>query len=51
MKNSICPGSGGMEHLYDKNRPTLVGIPVAETEIPPWWDGAKNVPASYKRGI
>ena len=41
--------SGGMKHLHNKNRPTLGGIPDAESEITPRFDRTKNVPASYKR--
>ncbi len=46
-----CPGQGRMKHLYDKNRLAQAGILVAETGIPAWRDGTKNVPLPYKQYV
>ena len=33
-KKFMLPRSGGMKHLYDKNRRASTGIPVAKSKIP-----------------
>ena len=45
--NIILSRQSGMECLYDKNFPALVGIPFERTGIPLCRDGTKNMPAKF----